>query len=125
VGEARWDVCMMHTKVLRREGEQEKNDRGREKAKEVRERGRLEGEGRKREKDGGTREKQTEGQERERGTSERDKREREGRKIGGAEREGRARGQEVGHDTHTHTHVHAQIYLPTQTYKRTCMHARA
>jgi hypothetical protein len=38
VGEARWDVCMMHTKVLRREGEQEQNDRGREKAKEVRER---------------------------------------------------------------------------------------
>jgi hypothetical protein len=26
-GEARWDACMMHGKVLRREREQEKNDR--------------------------------------------------------------------------------------------------
>jgi hypothetical protein len=34
-GEARWDACMMCGKVLRREREQEKNDRGREKAKEV------------------------------------------------------------------------------------------
>ena len=34
VGEARWDAFMMHVKVLRREREQEKNDRGREKAKE-------------------------------------------------------------------------------------------
>ena len=38
VGEARWYVCMMCVKVLRREREQETNDRGREKAKEVRER---------------------------------------------------------------------------------------
>ena len=36
VGEARWDACMARVKVQRREREQEKNDRGREKAKEVR-----------------------------------------------------------------------------------------
>ena len=60
VGEARWDV--------KREGEreQEKNVRGGEQAKEARERegDYLEGEGRERERDGGTREKETEGQER-------------------------------------------------------------